>query len=204
MARFKIKSRAFTGLVVALLAVGVGVYFFGFRHGDKQAGTNSMSNQVTRPATNPATGQAQASKVSAKNFTYLQPAGWATLPQANLDAESATSGIAEVASPNAKFTVAVEPSSSTPASQSDLQNSVLAAIKQFSNFSLLASSQTQVAGQTAFEFNYNFGNSPKTRQQLTVFIYNHQAYSLLFTCQDSNFASQQAIFSKILSSFAFK
>lgn len=197
MSRLNFKSRAKAGLVVLILVVGIGVYFL--RSGNSKPNTQPSSSQQTA-----ATSSSQSASVAAQNFSYTQPAGWAALPQQTLTAESATSGMAEVSVPNAKFTVAVEPASTTPITQAELKNSTLAAIQQFSNYKLLSYSTPQVADQTALQFVYNFDNGIKMRQELTIVIHNNQAYSLLFTCRDSDFVSEQQIFNKILDSFKFK
>ncbi len=203
MVRKSFRSKAWVG-PLAVVLVGASIIYFA-KAGDKSPATPTTSSSSQQVTHTPTTGQNQQSQVSTPSFAYLEPAGWAALSQEVLNSEGAASGIAETSAPNAKFTVAVEPSASSPGTFTELKNETLSTIEKFENFSLSSNSQIQVGGKAAQQFIYSFSSGGvKIKQQLVVLISNGQVYSLLFNCHESDFGAQQPIFAKILASFAFK
>lgn len=185
--------------LTTLVVIGLVIALVIFWPSKVTAPTGQGSNQ-TPPAS-----VGKSLDVATSDFHYTKPAGWATLAKADLDAQTAASGIFHT-SPAASFTIKV--SGSTPASATELKNSTLDDIKKNApNFTLLTSTSTKVDGQSGQVFGYTFTDKAgqnKLRQQLSAIPYKGKTYFLLFSSLDSDYDKQATDFGGILASFKFK
>ena len=77
-------------------------------------------------------------------------------------------------------------------------------LKKLSDFTLISSVSATVGGQPAHKFDYQTDANPKIRQQMYVLVYKSKTFFLLFSANDSGFASQGSDFSSILASFKLR
>lgn len=188
-------------IVVVLAAVAVGWLVF------KPSAKTSPQPPTNKPGTSTTKNSDQGQtttpteKASSEDFTYQTPENWAALSKELLDSSKANSGIGHKVAPFATFKVSV-----TDGATSDLKNATLSGLKKLTNFSLLASGDAKLDGQTAQKFTYTFEGQDKSsqKQELYVLVYKQKTFSLLFSSTEADYDKQAVDFAVIFSSFKFK
>lgn len=188
--KFGTKTNIFIVAVVFLMAI---VAFFTF-------GTSKKN--TTQGKTNPQV--AQAVYIETTDFKYQKPTGWEKLSTEFLNKEGSVSGIATAPTATVRFTIAMQPVSSSPANDAELKDSTLNTLKKLQNFELIGSGDTKVDGKSGQTYTYRYGDKIKTKQELTTVAYKDNVFLIKFTSTDSDFDNQKTDFSKILTSFKFK
>jgi hypothetical protein len=209
MAYPKLKPRVVAFFALIILASG-GVWLWSQNKSDNKTqsantnnGTGSSGSNKTNPSTTPST--ANGATINTQAFSYDMPAGWAAIPSETSTAKGSVSSILKASVPTATFDIAVESASTTPSNITSLKNDTLNTIKKFPGYVLVSNSSIKIGGQDGQRYIYSRTVSGgKTRQELVVTIYKKQAYSLLFTVADSDFAALSKDFDKIVASFKFK
>jgi len=184
------KSRRVTWLIVLLLVVIVATSLVLVLH--KNAPAPAKQNLTQTPT------------ITTNDVSYIAPTNWAQLTKTELSKEGAASGIGRLSAPPAKFTMAIEPTLSSPKTAASLRTQTLLGLQHLTSYTFVSEKTTPVGGETAEQFIYTFGNSDKTEQQLFVILHEGRAFSLLFTANQKDFGSQVTDFQKIIHSFRFQ